>query len=85
MICQRCAKDVPNIHTCTSSDLVRKLEETAAALLAAIETHGHHKWCSRRTIAEMQRRGLFVAQALPPCDCSFRDVLAALAKDTSHE
>lgn len=31
MICQRCAKEQPNIHTCTPSDLVRRLEETAKA------------------------------------------------------
>lgn len=31
MICQRCAKDVPAIHTCTPSDLVRGLEEIAKA------------------------------------------------------
>lgn len=30
MICQRCEKEQPNIHICTPSDLVRRLEETAA-------------------------------------------------------
>lgn len=29
MICQRCAKEQPNIHICTPSDLVRRLEEIA--------------------------------------------------------
>lgn len=34
MICQRCAKDVPNIHTCSPSDLVRKLEAEVASAIA---------------------------------------------------
>jgi len=38
MICQRCAKDRDGIHTCTPSDLVRKLEQQRDELLAALES-----------------------------------------------
>ena len=32
MICPRCAKNTPDIHTCSPSDLVRKLEAEYEAL-----------------------------------------------------
>lgn len=37
MICQRCAKEKPDVHTCSPSDLVRKLESQRDELLAALE------------------------------------------------
>lgn len=37
MICQRCAKEQPDIHTCTPSDYVRKIEQQRDELLSAAE------------------------------------------------
>ena len=40
MICQRCAKDRADIHTCSPSALVRKLEAKNAELLEVMEQMG---------------------------------------------
>lgn len=37
MICQRCAKDRAEIHTCSPSQLVRNLEQHLDELLTALE------------------------------------------------
>lgn len=39
MICQRCAKDVSGIHTCTPSDLVRELHDTIAQQAELLAAH----------------------------------------------
>lgn len=48
MICPRCAKDVPDIHTCSPSKLVRELEE-----LAKVRTHQCAEVTSRMRVLEM--------------------------------
>lgn len=57
-------------------DRIDALTKQRDELLVAIDAHGHHKWCKRRVIVEMQRRGLFKDQPPPECDCSFKDIFA---------
>lgn len=58
MICQRCTKDVAGdgVHTCTPSDLVRKLEEHRDALLIDLAAS-----LGREDAIIKQRYGLLVA------------------------